>query len=116
MDCLLADSYIDPAHLDSIDVFIKAVLRLIVKWLVKIPSMTKTLEEMEAVPLIYLIDPKAAIVEAAPELMETLGKLFGTCMRGLRFFSFHDRNQIDPHVINEENESAIIPNTFGVVV
>lgn len=78
--------------------------------------MTKTLEEMEQVHMLYLVDPKAAIVEAAPELMETLGKLFGTCMRGLHFFSFYDRNQIEPHVIIEETASAIIPNTFGAVV
>ena len=116
VDALLADTYPDQTILIKIDQFMKLVLRLIVTWLVKIPQMTKTLEEMEQVHMLYLVDPKAAIVEAAPELMETLGKLFGTCMRGLRFFSFYDCNQIEPHVIIEETASAIIPNTFGAVV
>ena len=90
---------------------------MITVWLVKIPSMTKTLEEIDAVALIYLIDSKAAIIEAAPELMETLGKLFGSCMRALHYFSFYDCNQIDPNdIIAEVGSGAIIPNTFGVVV
>jgi hypothetical protein len=119
VDCLLGDTYSDISVLATIDFFIKAVLRLIVCWLAKIPKMTKTLEEMEAVNLMFLVDPKAAIIEAAPELMETLGKIFGTCARGLRFFNFYDSNQVDPHVINKEvnqDGDAIIPNTFGIVV
>lgn len=90
VDALLSDTYPDETVLPKIDQFMKAVLRLITVWLVKIPQMTKTLGEMEAVGMIYLVDSKAAIVEAAPELMETLGKLFGTCMRGLHYFSFYD--------------------------
>jgi hypothetical protein len=52
--------------------------------------MTKTLEEIEAVPLLFLVDPSAAIIESCYELMETLGKFFGADMRALRFFSFYD--------------------------
>lgn len=90
VDCLLGDTYMDESVLPKIDLFMKAVLRLIVCWLAKIPQMSKILEEMEAINLIFLVDPKAAIVEAAPEVMETLGKLFGTCVRGMRYFSFYD--------------------------
>ena len=92
VDCLLGDTYSDLTILSKIDTFIKTVLRLIVVWLAKIPSLTKTIEEMELLPNLFLIDPKAAIVEASYEMMETLGKLFGTCMRGLRFYSFYDIN------------------------
>lgn len=49
--------------------------------------------------------------------METLGKLFGTCMRSLRFFSLYDINQTSPHVIiKEASPVQILQNTFGVVV
>lgn len=65
---------------------------MIVVWLAKLPTMAKTIDEMDAVPHLFLVDPQAAIIEASWELMETLGKLFGTCMRGLRFFSFYDSN------------------------
>ena len=65
-------------------------MRLIVTWIVKIPKMTKTLEQIEAVPLLFLVDPSAAIIESCYELMETLGKFFGADMRALRFFSFYD--------------------------
>lgn len=119
IDALISDNYQsdDEIIFPKIDRFIKAVLRLITMWLVKIPQMTKTLEEMEAVAMLYLVDSRAAIVEAAPELMETLGKLFGSCMRALHYFSFYDCNQIDPNeIIAEVETTAIIPNTFGVVV
>lgn len=68
-------------------------------WLVKVQTLTKTMEEIELLPTLFLIDPKAAIVEASYEMMETLGKLFGTCIRGLKFYSFYDINQTPPHVI-----------------
>lgn len=92
IDCLLSDSYPDETVLVKVDAFFKAVLRMIVTWLVKIPQLTKVIEEMEALPNLFLVDPKAAIVESSPELMETLGKLFGNCMRALHFFSFYDIN------------------------
>lgn len=57
---------------------------------------------MDVLPNLFFVDPRAAIVEAGYELMDTLGKLFGTCMRGLRFFSFYDVNQTPPHVIIQE--------------
>jgi hypothetical protein len=63
---------------------------MIVVWLVKLPTLQSTFEELEKVPLLFLVDPKAAIVKAYPELMETLQKLFGGCMRALRFFIFYD--------------------------
>lgn len=89
---ILSDVKGDPTILPKIDSFIKLCLRLIVTWLAKIPTLTVTLDEMEAVPLLFLVDPKAAIVESYTELMETLGKLFGTCMRALCFFMLYDCN------------------------
>lgn len=64
--------------------------------------MTKTLQEMELVPNLFLVDPKAAILEVYPEFMETLGKMFGNCGRALHFFNFYDTNQVDPKLIKEE--------------
>lgn len=116
---MLGDTWTDPEHLKKIDIFIKAVLRLIVVWIAKVPSMAKTIDEIDAVPLLFLVDPQAAIIEASTELMETLGKLFGTCMRGLRFFSFYDSNQEAPSDVNkfvDDEKLAVIANTFGVVV
>jgi len=78
--------------LPLVEPFIKSCLRLIVTWLVKIPTLQTTIDEMEAVPLLFLVDPKAAIIESSHELMETLGKLFGTCMRALSFFMLYDVN------------------------
>jgi hypothetical protein len=37
IDCLLSDSYPDETVLVKVDAFFKAVLRMIVTWLVKIP-------------------------------------------------------------------------------
>jgi len=54
---------------------------------------------MEAVPNLYLVDPKAAIVESYTELIETLGKLFGNSARSNHFFAFFDINQTDPATI-----------------
>lgn len=119
MDCLLSDTYTEADTLIKVEIFIKAVLRLIVTWLVRVPQLSKTMEEVEALPMLFLIDPNAAILETSTELMETLGKLFGTCMRGLRFFSFYDKDQISPAEIIKEVEdekSAVMPNSFGVVV
>ena len=47
---------------------------------------------MEAVPNLFLVDPKAAIVESYTELFETLGKFFGNCVRTLGYFAFCDVN------------------------
>ena len=66
------------------------MLRLIVVWLAKLPTLQKTYEELEKVPQLFLVDPLAAVVKAYPELMETLQKLFGGCPRSLRFFAFYD--------------------------
>lgn len=68
------------------------VMRLITYWLKKIPTLTKTLQEMDAIPNLFLVDPKAAIVESYTEILETLGKFFGNCSRALHFFSFYDFN------------------------
>lgn len=119
VDSVLGETFIDQDILPKIDIFIKAVMRLIVTWLVKIPKMTKTLEEIEAVPLLFIVDPSAAIVECCYELMETLGKFFGADMRALRFFSFYDVDQVDPFQIANEvkmSGSAIFTSSVGVVV
>lgn len=47
---------------------------------------------MDAAPNLFLVDPKAAIVESYTEILETLGKFFGNCPRALHFFSFYDTN------------------------
>jgi len=77
------------------------VLRLIVVWIKKLPTLQKTFEELEKLPLLFLVDPQAAIVKAYPELMETLAKLFGGCSRALRFFAFNDVDQETPRVVTK---------------
>lgn len=72
VDFLLNNIFTDLSILQQIDIFFKTVLRLIVVWLVKLPTLQSTFEELEKVPLLFLVDPKAAIVKAYPELMETL--------------------------------------------
>lgn len=72
VDFLLNNIFTDLSVLQQIDIFFKTVLRLIVVWLVKLPTLQSTFEELEKVPLLFLVDPKAAIVKAYPELMETL--------------------------------------------
>jgi hypothetical protein len=79
IDFVLGHSHTDLLILPSIDAFIKSVLRLIVVWMAKLPTLQNTFEELEKVPLLALVDPLAAIVKAYPELMETLLKLFGGC-------------------------------------
>jgi hypothetical protein len=92
IDALISDSYVEAEIIDKVEQLFKAMIRLITVWMHKLPSMTRTLAEMEAVPNLFLVDPKAAIVEAYPELLETLMKFFGNCPRALHFFSFHDVN------------------------
>lgn len=87
---MLNNIYTDQSVLEQINIFFKTVLRLIVVWLIKLPTLQGTFEELEKVPLLFLVDPKAAIVKAYPELMETLQKLFGSCYRALRYFIFYD--------------------------
>ena len=72
VDFLLNNIFTDLSVLQQIDIFFKTVLRLIVVWLVKLPTLQSTFEELEKVPSLFLVDPKAAIVKAYPELMETL--------------------------------------------
>jgi hypothetical protein len=72
IDFLLGHNYSDLSVLVNIDLFIKTVLRLIVVWLAKLPTLQNTFDELEKVPLLFLVDPQAAIVKAYPELMETL--------------------------------------------
>jgi hypothetical protein len=71
-------------------------MRLVTAWLVKVCKLSKTIEELESVPLLYLVDPNAALINAHAEMMETLGKLIGSCFRGLHWHRFYDINQIDP--------------------
>jgi hypothetical protein len=89
-------------------------IQMVVIWLKKIPKMGMTLQEMEAVPNLYLVDPKAAIVESHTELLETLGKLFGNCTRANHFFAFYDTNQTDPVTI--QPTVPVCKNSYGVVV
>ena len=92
VDFLLGHQFTDIEVLTDVDSFIKVVMRLIVVWLVKLTTLQKTFEELEKVPNLFLVDPIAAIVKSYPELMETLAKLFGCCLRSMRFFSFYDVN------------------------
>jgi hypothetical protein len=98
---LLGFNFTDLSVLTYVDIFIKAVLRLIVVWLAKLPTLQKTFEELEKVPLLFLVDPHAAIVKSYPELMDTLSKLFGGCLRALRYFVFYDIDQETPRVITK---------------
>lgn len=72
VDFLLSHTYPDLHVLPEIDAFIKSVLRIIVLWLVKLPTLQKTFEELEVLPLLFLVDPLAALVKSYPEIMETL--------------------------------------------
>jgi hypothetical protein len=72
VDFLLNNIFTDLSVLQQIDIFFKTVLRMIVVWLVKLPTLQSTFEELEKVPSLFLVDPKAAIAKAYPELMETL--------------------------------------------
>ena len=87
---MLGHSYTDLSALPSIEIFFKTILRFIVVWLAKLPTLKNTFDELEKLPLLFLVDSQAAIVKAYPELMETLQKLFGGCLRALRFFCFYD--------------------------
>jgi hypothetical protein len=78
--------------LAEVDDLIKSVLRLIVVWLKKIPTLTKAMDELQKFPNMFLVDPHCAIVECYHELMETLGKLFCNCRRAYRFFCFFDED------------------------
>jgi hypothetical protein len=116
-DQLLGETYKEDEDLAKVEIFIKAVIKMIVTWLDQVPKMTKTLQEMEAVQNLFLVDPKAAILEAYAEIIETLGKLFGNCGRALHFFNFYDVNQTDPKTIKAQvQDSVVVPNSFGVVV
>lgn len=78
--------------LDEVDNLIKSVLRLIVVWLKKIPTLTKAMDELQKIPNLFLVDPHCAIVECYHELMETLGKILCNCRRAYRFFCFFDED------------------------
>ena len=81
--------------------------------------LQKTFDELEKVPQLFLVDPHAAIVKSYPELMETLQKLFGGCLRALRYFVFYDIDQETPRVITKnisDDNLGVLQNSFGVVV
>jgi len=108
VDFLLGNSFTELEVLAEVENFIKSVLRLIVVWLKKLPTLQSTFEELEKVPNLFLVDPLAAIVKSCPELMETLSKLFGCCLRALKFFSFYDVNQETPLFITKQVKDSCV--------
>jgi hypothetical protein len=63
VDCVLVDdTYAENSPFDKIEAFFKTIMRLVVAWMIKVTKLTKTLEELEAVPNLFLVDPRAAIV------------------------------------------------------
>jgi hypothetical protein len=80
----------ETSDIEEVFGFFKAIVRLIVSWMQKIQSLTTSIDELNLVPNLFLVDSQAAIVECYYELMETLSKLFGNCFRTVRFYMCHD--------------------------
>ena len=64
----------------AVDQLLRAVLRLIVAWLNKLPQiMQKCLEEHRRDPELYLVDEDLALCNSCPELMALLKWIFCGC-------------------------------------
>ena len=73
--------------------FLRAVIRLVVAWLRKAPSLLqKCLSDLRKEPELYLVDEDAALLQCACELMGLLQRLFCGCHRSLRYYAFNDSN------------------------
>lgn len=69
LDFLLGDPFEEPeVIIPRLEVLVKEVLHMIVVWLKQVPTMTQTLKEMEEVELLYLVDPKAAVIHSHVEI------------------------------------------------
>lgn len=97
-------------HLDMIDEYFRATMRLIIAWFKKLPSLFPTaLADLRKESDMSLIDEDCALVAAYPELMQTLRRYFCGVGRDLRLYAFHDRNvivyptMITPASLNEED-------------
>ena len=53
-------------------------------------------QELAAVPRLFLVDPQAAIVALYPEIAQTLQRIFATEARTLKHYLLEDENQIQP--------------------
>jgi len=73
-------------ELDMATLYIKATIRLIVKFLELIPTFAKSFDEAYVEPELYLIDENVAIAMCCYELMHLLQNAFGKNFRALKFF------------------------------
>jgi hypothetical protein len=76
--------------------YIKAVLRLIVKYFSLIPSMIRCFDEASVEPDLFLIDEEIAVALSYNEILFMLSDIFGKNYKALKFFIKNDRVPIFP--------------------
>lgn len=73
---------------------LKAVLRLIVAWLKKVPTIRqRCLVDLKADSDLYLVDEDVALFASSCELMGMLKGILCGCHRTLKFYAHCDQNQ-----------------------
>lgn len=72
----------------------KAVIRLVVAWLKKIPSvMQRCMTDLKKDSDLFLVDEDIALFLSSNEVMGMLKSIFCGCHRTLRYYVHFDENQ-----------------------
>jgi hypothetical protein len=86
-----ANTYADE-EVDDIIEFFYLVIKLIVAWLKKVPSlMERCFRDLKLEADIALVDEEAALVSCCCELMGLMHRFLCGCHRCLRFYIHYDR-------------------------